>query len=99
MNLKQLNSDESGIAFLYLYVIITLGLTGAIYMFFSDGLDIAIPFSTSVSQNMGTEITYNADTEFVRDAITFMFKYWPVWGLITTILFIYTMAQKPERAW
>lgn len=96
--LSKLHKDNRAIAFLIFYIIIALAVCGVLYMFLSDGLDFVIPISNTVSSNLGAS-SQNDDTDFVRDAMTFLFKYSPVWLVLIAILFVYSMAQKPERQW
>lgn len=96
--MKSFSKDEGGVAFLLLYVIVTLGIGALTYMILSDGIDWIIPVGQQVSTQIG-EFAYNDETTWVQDGITFLFKYSIMFVVLIVILFIWTMGQKPERNW
>lgn len=79
-------------AYLIFLNILILGIAGMTYMFSSDIVDFVIP----VGENIGYS---HPDTDFIRDALIFIFRWIPVWLVIGLILYDYTMAQKPERSY
>ena len=82
--------DTTAGAYPIFIVILILGVCGMVYSFFSDAIDIMIPLSVGIG--ITTE-----DTDYIKNAILFLFKWSPVWILLGVALYAYTRAQKPQE--
>ena len=92
--IQKFKKDESAIAYLIVYAILSMFIFGLVYSIVSDVRDFANPLYTNISTNAGyLNDSYSSDgLDFLNFLLSFSVAFF-VFGLL---FYLHTMSQKPE---
>lgn len=91
------HKDESAVAYLFAYILLSMFVFGITYSIISDVRDMTNPLYTTLSGQAGE---YNdADSLYGFDFLNFLLSFSVAFFVFSIIWFGKQMAQKPETPW
>lgn len=92
--IQELKKDESAIAYLIAFALLSMFIFGIFYSITSDVRDVANPLYTNISTNAGyLADSYSSDG---LDFLNFLLSFSVVFFVFGLLFFLYVMSQKPE---
>lgn len=92
--IQEFKKDESGIAYLIVYAILSMFIFGLTYSIVSDVRDIANPLYTNISANAG--YLNDSDSQYGLDFLNFLLSFSVAFFVFGLLWYLHSMSQKPE---
>lgn len=91
------HKDESAVAFLIAYILLSLFVFGMVYSIVSDIRDMTNPLYSLLSSNAGD--LNDADSQYGFDFLNFLISFSVVFFVFGLIWFSISMSQRPLQPW
>jgi len=91
------NKDESAVAYLFAYALLSMFVFGITYSIVSDVRDMTNPLYSTLSAQAG--YVADSDSQYGFDFLNMLLSFSAVFFVLGLIYFMKQIAQKPEAPW